>query len=61
MTSTNRNYGVVVSSLALHHLVTDDDKQQCYSWIHGSLAPGGRFYNADVVLASSDDLHEVYG
>src|ERR1700730_4166941 len=53
-------YDVVVSSLALHHLVTDDDKQQFYRRIHRSLAPGGVFYNADVVLASSDDLQKKY-
>jgi tRNA (cmo5U34)-methyltransferase len=53
-------YDVVVSSLALHHLVTDEDKQQFYDRIYKHLALGGVFYNADVVLGSSDFLQDVY-
>ncbi|MGA7792799.1 MAG: methyltransferase domain-containing protein [Candidatus Acidiferrales bacterium] len=56
----NREYDVVVSSLALHHLVTDEDKREFYGRIHKNLASGGVFYNADVVLASSDFLQDVY-
>jgi tRNA (cmo5U34)-methyltransferase len=55
-----RNYHAVISSLALHHLVTDDDKKQFYRRIFDNLAPGGVFYNADVVLGSSDFLQETY-
>jgi tRNA (cmo5U34)-methyltransferase len=54
------NYDVVVSSLALHHLVTNDDKRQFYRRIYGSLRSGGVFYNADVVLGSGDFLQVVY-
>jgi tRNA (cmo5U34)-methyltransferase len=54
------NYDVVVSSLALHHLRTDEDKQNIYRRIYESLNPGGVFYNADVVLASNDFLQSVY-
>jgi tRNA (cmo5U34)-methyltransferase len=54
------NYDVVVSSLALHHLVRNDDKRQLYRRIYGSLRSGGVFYNADVVLGSSDFLQAVY-
>jgi tRNA (cmo5U34)-methyltransferase len=36
-------YDVVVSSLALHHLVTNDDKRQFYRRIYGSLRPGEFF------------------
>ena len=53
-------YDVVVSSLALHHLVTDADKQQFYRRINCSLRPGGVFYNADVVLGTSCFLQQAY-
>ena len=53
-------YDVVVSSLALHHLVTNEDKRQFYRRIYKSLVSGGVFYNADVVLGSSDFLQDVY-
>lgn len=46
-------YDVVVSSLALHHLVTDEDKIDFYRKIHESLSPDGVFFNADVILGSS--------
>lgn len=54
------DYDAVVSSLALHHLSTDDAKRRCYRRIYGSLSPGGVFYNADVVLASSERLRNTY-
>ncbi|HBR00832.1 MULTISPECIES: class I SAM-dependent methyltransferase [unclassified Roseofilum] len=53
-------YDVAVSSLALHHLVNDSDKIKFYKQIYASLAPGGLFYNADVVLASNSHLQERY-
>lgn len=53
-------YDVVVSSLALHHLMTEDDKRQFYRRIYGALLPGGAFYNADIVLGSSQFLQESY-
>jgi tRNA (cmo5U34)-methyltransferase len=53
-------YDVVVTSLALHHLVTNEDKRNFYRRIYNSLASGGVFYNADVVLGSSDFLQDVY-
>jgi len=51
---------VVVSSLALHHLNTDDDKRQFYRRVYRALRPGGCFYNADVVLGSGERLQSVY-
>lgn len=54
------DYDAIVSSLALHHLVSDEDKRQFYSRIYKSLAPGGVFYNADIVLGSNDFLQDVY-
>ncbi|MGL5080360.1 MAG: class I SAM-dependent methyltransferase [Microcoleaceae cyanobacterium] len=53
-------YDVVVSSLALHHLVSDDDKIRLYKKIYDCLNLGGVFYNADVILGSSSDLQERY-
>lgn len=53
-------YDVVVSSLALHHLVTDDDKIEFYRKIYKSLRPNGVFYNADVILGSNEKLQETY-
>jgi tRNA (cmo5U34)-methyltransferase len=53
-------YHVIVSSLALHHLVTDDEKQTFYQKVHHSLLPGGCFYNADVVLGASEHLQSAY-
>ena len=53
-------YDAVIPSLALHHLVTDEDKRRFYRRFSESLAPGGVFYNADVVLGSSDFLQDVY-
>jgi len=41
-------YDVVLSSLALHHLITDDDKRHLYRRIYDSLNSGGVFYNAEV-------------
>jgi tRNA (cmo5U34)-methyltransferase len=53
-------YDVAVSSLALHHLVSDDDKIKFYRKIHASLNPGGVFYNADVILGSNSHLQARY-
>jgi tRNA (cmo5U34)-methyltransferase len=54
------SYHVVVSSLALHHLVTDDEKQAFYQKIYQSLLRGGCFYNADLVLAAGEHLQSIY-
>lgn len=56
----DKKYDVIVSSLALHHLENDDDKQMFYQKIYAALNDNGVFYNADVVLGSSDRLQEVY-
>ena len=53
-------YDVVVSSLALHHLVTDKDKTGFYRKVYESLRPNGVFFNADVILGSSDYIQDVY-
>jgi tRNA (cmo5U34)-methyltransferase len=53
-------YDVVVSSLALHHLVTDGEKIDFYRKIHAALRPQGVFYNADVILGSGQHLQAAY-
>lgn len=47
-------FDVVVSSLALHHIQTDEEKKVFYSNIYTLLTKSGQFLNADVVLASTD-------
>lgn len=56
----DKKYDVVVSSLALHHLVTEEDKLEFYQKIYACLNMGGIFINADVVLASTPGLQERY-
>ena len=56
----DRKYDAVVSSLALHHLETKEDKFEFYRKIFDALKPEGVFVNADVVLASSDKLQDCY-
>ncbi|MBL1177499.1 class I SAM-dependent methyltransferase [Pantanalinema sp. GBBB05] len=53
-------YDVAVSSLALHHLVDEDDKIKFYKKVYTCLSLGGVFYNADVILASNSHLQERY-
>lgn len=50
----------MVSSLALHHLVTNEEKKEFYGKIYGNLKVGGIFLNADVILGSSDHLQSMY-
>jgi tRNA (cmo5U34)-methyltransferase len=59
-TAFDGEYDAVVSSLALHHLVTDEDKRRFYERIFARLRHGGVFYNADVVLGSSAGLQSMY-
>ncbi len=53
-------YDLVISSLALHHLVTNEDKKNFYKAIYDALDEGGAFYNLDIVLASSEQVQEIY-
>jgi tRNA (cmo5U34)-methyltransferase len=50
----------VVSSLALHHIQAENQKRDLYRRIHAALVPGGVFWNADAVLATSASLQELY-
>ncbi len=56
----NERYDVIVSSLALHHLVTDEDKKDFYIKIYDALTQGGIFLNADVVLGSNSYAQKLY-
>lgn len=56
----DKEYDAVVSSLALHHLVTEEDKLDFYRRIYSGIKAGGIFINADVVLASTDILQNRY-
>ncbi|WP_249164828.1 class I SAM-dependent methyltransferase [Methanobacterium alkalithermotolerans] len=53
-------YQVIISSLALHHLENNQAKIDFYKVIYQSLVRGGAFYNADVVLGSTDYLQNLY-
>ena len=53
------NYDVIVSSLALHHLKSDEEKKQLYNKIYDALSVGGVFYNADTVLGSNSHFIKV--
>ena len=56
----HEKYDVIVSSLALHHLVTDEDKKGFYTKVYEALNSGGVFFNADVVLGTNNYLQELY-
>jgi tRNA (cmo5U34)-methyltransferase len=53
-------YDVIISSLALHHILTDQDKKRMYHKIFDALLPRGSFYNADLVQGSNDHLQDLY-
>ncbi len=56
----SESYDIIVSSLALHHLATDEDKKEFYKKIYSALAQGGVFLNADVVLGSDNHMQKLY-
>lgn len=56
----DNTYDAVVSSLALHHLITDEDKIDFYRKIYDALRKNGVFFNADVVLGSNEHIRNVY-
>lgn len=55
-----QKYDLIVSSLALHHLETDQDKLEFYEKIYSALNKDGIFINLDVVLGSDDILQDAY-
>jgi tRNA (cmo5U34)-methyltransferase len=56
----DRKYDAVVSSLSIHHLGTDTDKTKFFKKIFDALNKNGVFYNADVILGSSESLQNLY-
>lgn len=52
-------YDLVISSLAMHHLETDEEKIEIYRRIYDALREGGAFYNGDNVLGSNQHLEKV--
>lgn len=52
-------YDLVVSSLVLHHLLTDDIKKNFYKIIFNMLNENGIFVNADAVIGTSKFLQDV--
>jgi len=55
-----KKYDVIISSLALHHLETDQEKEVFFQSIYGALQPGGWFVNADVVLGATEEIQGQY-
>lgn len=55
-----QKYDLIVSSLALHRLETDDDKITFYEKIYSALNPDGMFINIDVVLGCDENQQNVY-
>lgn len=53
-------YDAVISSLALHHIASDEEKEAMYGDIHDALKIGGVFYNADVIKASNKYNEQLY-
>lgn len=52
-------YGLIVSSLAIHHL-TMKEKRALFRKIYAHLYPGGYFMNIDCILAPTDTLDQWY-
>ena len=55
----DKKYDVVVSSLALHHLESDDAKYEMYEKIYGGLKKNGIFINLDILLGSNEELQAL--
>jgi tRNA (cmo5U34)-methyltransferase len=55
----DEEFDLAVSSLAIHHLSTEE-KAALYGYVYGHLSEGGGFLNMDVVLAPSEGLEEWY-
>lgn len=57
--SIKGNFDFIVSSLAIHHLSTEE-KNSLFKYIYNHLKEGGYFLNMDVVLPPSDHLEKWY-
>lgn len=56
----NKKYDVVISSFALHHLITAEDKKKFYQKIYNSLKVSGCFYNLDIIIGPNDEIQNFY-
>jgi len=56
----NKKYDVVISSFALHHLITAEDKKNFYQKIYNSLKSSGCFYNLDIIIGPNDEIQDFY-
>jgi tRNA (cmo5U34)-methyltransferase len=53
------NFDFIVSSLAIHHLYTEE-KEDLFKYIYNQLNPGGYFLNIDTIKAPTDELESWY-
>lgn len=58
-TEITEKYDAIISSLALHHIPNDKEKQEMYKAIYEALNENGVFYNADVILGNSTYNEEL--
>ena len=56
----NQTYDVMVSSLALHHLETTQDKLMFYKKIFHALSQNGLLINADIMLGCNSFVQKKY-
>lgn len=56
-----QQYDIIVSTLALHHIVTDEQKKSFYQQIYNALKPDGLFFNGDIIIsnAKSLEMHQM--
>lgn len=53
-------YDVIVSSFALHHIQTDEEKKKLYKNIYQALNRSGVFFTADIVLGVNNYIKNLY-
>ena len=54
-----QHYDVILSSLALHHLQSDDEQLAFWQRAYDCLSPGGCIFNADVIWGASYYLQSL--
>lgn len=59
-TGLTEKYDAIISSLALHHIPNDREKEEMYKAIYNALTSNGVFYNADVIKASNEYNQKLY-
>lgn len=53
-------YDVIVSSFALHHIQSDEEKRELYKNIYFALKDKGAFFTADIVLGVNNYIKNLY-